>query len=255
MVNFSNLFRPTQQVQVAAPQPQAPQPQQQQQPQGPGSSMQPHNVQQMDPQNISNIPSGASQNGNKPPAAENPLDAFKDIWQNPQNNGDDPFATPLMSLDANKLREGAGKLDFLQGVDPQLAQQALGGDPQALGNLINSAVRNAFVMSTQLGTQATEQAITKNNSRYDTRVDGRIREYNLRNSKSSNPVLQHPAAQPLLENLKQQFARSQPNLSAEEVTQAAEQYLTTFASQLMGTQQQSQPQQGSEEQDFSRFFM
>lgn len=244
MAGFSigSLFRPVQQGQ----QPQQQQPQQP--PQGaPGSSMQLQNP-GADP---SQQPQGTPQ---QPPSS--PLDQFKDLWKDAGNNGAssaDPFASPLFNTDPAKIVEAAGKADFLSQVPQELIQKAMSGnDPQAFMQIINAVGQQALAMSLQLSTATTEQAGQRIGERFNKALPERFKDMQLGQMPATNPVLNHPAAEPMLRNLRDQVRRQEPNLRPDEVNAKAEQYLMSFASTLVGNNSGGgQGQQGGQqEQDW-----
>ena len=194
-----------------------------------------------DPNKIAQQLPGTSGNGTAnptDPAAPpiSPLDVHKDIWNTPQlKDGQqpvDPFAQPLLSTDPAKLTEAARKMNFAQGIDPALVQKALSGDPQALLTAINTASQNAFLAASQLTTQVTEGAVTANNKRVDSVLENKFKEYLVQQQRSDNPVLQHPAAAPMLDLAKKQLMQTHPDKSPTEIHRMAEGFLSDFASTL-----------------------
>lgn len=240
----------------------------------PSNVNQPHNNQQRqqdkplaqhqpnaDPSLIANQPNNTAANGdpNKANEAISPLDAHKDIWQTPTpKDGQqpvDPFSQPLLSTDPAKLAEAARKMNFAQGIDPALVQKALAGDPQALLAAINTASQNAFLAASNLTTQVTEGAVSTNNKRVDSVLEKKFTEFMLNQQRSDNPVLQHPAAQPMLDMAKKQLLAKHPDKSPAEIHKMAEGFLSDFASTLQGNTSNagSSSKSGPDPYDFSNF--
>lgn len=212
----------------AGSQPQQQQPQQQQGPQnGPGSSMQ---------QNNPGAGAGTGAPGTPPTAPSNPLDNFKDLWKNPDTSGQppaDPFSQPLFNTDPTKIVEASQKANFLSQIPQELMQKAMSGqDPQAFMEVINSVGQQSLALALQLSTATIEQAGSKIGERYKQDVPNRFKDVQLNSIKSSNPVLSHPSAEPMLQMLRGQIRKNEPNLSADEINRKAEEFLTTFAGQL-----------------------
>jgi hypothetical protein len=82
----------------------------------------------------------------------------------------------------------------------------------------------------------TEGAIRKNNERVRADIPNRLRDAQINDLRSSNPVLNHPAAAPMLDSLKRQIASSSPDMTpAQNSREKAENMLTTFAGDLVSS--------------------
>jgi hypothetical protein len=219
--NISAMFRPTQQVtQVAGPTPQNPMPQQ-----NPGS----------DPALLppNNQPAASGANAD-PTKTSNPLDNFTEMWKNDPNATpqSDPLSQPLFNTDPAKIREAASKIDFIGQVPQDVLQKATSGDMQAFMQVINFVAQKSLATSAELATATAEQGAVKNNERWNSVLPDRIKQLQLAQQRSDNPVLQHPAAQPILQMAKQQAQMKNPNASPAEIQTLAENYLIQFASTL-----------------------
>lgn len=85
-------------------------------------------------------------------------------------------------------------------------------------------------------------------------LPGQIKSAQLAGMQSENPVLQHEASQPLLRMVRAQIQQSDPNLTPQQIHQRAEQYLTTFATQLSPAAAAPAPQPGTDgAQDWDLF--
>lgn len=233
-----------------------------QQPTGPGSSMQPHQP-NADPNKIAQIPDNGT--GNAPAQKTeqepiSPLDQFKDIWQTPTTKDGkqpvDPLTQPLLNTDPAKLAEAAKKMDFTQSIPPDLMQKALAGDANSLAQVINASAQAAFMASAQLNTQLVEGAVRQNNDRFSSTLEDRFRKHLVDNTRSENPVLNHPAAAPMLDLAKRQLLSKYPDKTPTQINQMAEQMFTEFATALTGeTSRQKQQSNGGghDPYDFSDF--
>jgi hypothetical protein len=117
--------------------------------------------------------------------------------------------------------------------------------------IINQVGQQSLAMSLQIGAATTEHAGREMGNRFKTAMPGAMRDYQINNSKSNNPVLQHPSAEPMLKMLKSHFQRTQPGMSSEEITSAAEQYLVDFGGAL-STHQSAQELANSPQAQASR---
>lgn len=161
------------------------------------------------------------------------LDQFTDLWSTPAVDPKapvDPLTQPLLTYDAAKFSEQARKMNFAQGIDPALVTKALGGDAQALLDVINTSTQNAFISASQLSTNLVEGAAKTNNSRLEPRLEKQFKEFMLNQNRTENPVMQHKAVAPMLDLAKRQLLSKHPEKSAAEIHQLAEQYVADFAS-------------------------
>ena len=229
----------------------------------PAPSYQPSST-QLNPQNNNNPANTANAGAGQQEPNNNPnnnadlnkgaqgsqLDNFKDIFKIPTDDkgqptipNTNPLADPIMSVDPQKLREAAGKMDFTRGLEPELLQKAMSGqDPQAFMQVLNSVAQNGF--STALAATATMQNQALNT--YHTRLDGtlasRVRDVQISQAAPKNPALAHPSAQPVLSAIRQSVAQANPHLSPEKVAETAENYFVAMAADMQAANEKSQPQ-------------
>lgn len=198
--------------------------------------------------------------------APNPLahlDDFKSMWQNPTTADGkpaapavDPLAQPLFQLDPTKVTESANRMDFMAGVDPAKVQTALSGDPAALAEVINGAVRNAVVGMTLNNGNTLNQALIANNQRVTGALPTHIKKVQLMDAPADNPVYDHPAVAPLVNTLKQFALAKNPNASAADIQAQISGYLGGLATALHDTSPEvvkQNQQAASKEQDWSSF--
>lgn len=215
MQSVANIFRPTQQVTVA-PTP---------------------TLQQANPTAAGNVPVPPS--GTSSPTPPNPMDEMAALWQNDPKSPPqvDPLTTPLFNTDPAKIAAAAAKIDFLSQVPQEVMAKAMSGtDPGAFMQVMNYVAQRTLATSTQLNAATIEQATTRNNDRIQNALPTRVRQIQLDAITPENPVLAHPASQPLLQMVRSQIQMKQPGISAAEVNRQAEAYLTGFAGQLVTPQ-------------------
>jgi hypothetical protein len=236
--SVADIFRPTTQVTMAPP------PHQPMSQPNPGAN----------PDAVP--PPGSAQNQPGEPA--NPLDNFSKIWETPTPEANtDPFATPLLNSDPAQIREAAGKMNFTQGISQEQVSKALGGDVGAFMQVLNKVVQNSTAVQAQLSTATVERAIGANNGRVFQALPSKVRDVQLAGLTPENPVLQHPAAQPMLHMMRGQIAANNPGMSAADVNKQAEQFLGAFATQFQApaqqAAQQAQASRDPENYDWSNF--
>lgn len=197
-------------------------------------------------------------NGSKPTVDPtiSQLDQFGDLWKTPvaDPKAVDPLTQPLLNYDATKFAVEARKMNFTAGIDPALVSKALGGDAQALMDVINHSTQNAFTAASQLSTNLVEGAAKTNNSRLTPLMQSKFKEFMLEQSRTDNAVMQHPSVAPMLDLAKRQLLAKHPEKTASEIHSLAEQYVQDFATAMSAdttrrTQQSSRP--SNEPTDFS----
>jgi hypothetical protein len=172
----------------------------------------------------------------EPAAPVSPLDAFTTLWQTAKNPDGTPKVVPtnqlnqpIFNFDAKAVSESASKMDFASAIPADTITKALGGDASAFAEAINAAVRTAVVGMTLNQGQLINQAMVANNGRITESLPSHIKQVQLRETESSNPVFDHPAAQPLVQSLKQMAFAKDPSASPAEINKMISDYLTGFA--------------------------
>lgn len=185
---------------------------------------------------------GATQPGNSalPEGQVTPLDGMVNLFTRPAPK---PGAAPapaaptlndpiLPAFDPAILAEQAKNANFVAAINPEVLQRAASGDATALAEAINSASQQAFMMGTQVSAGLVDHGARTAAQRVESGLDGRIRNFQVRAHNPENQVLSHPAVAPVLGALKAQIAASQPNLSAAQVAQQAEQWFLNVGQAL-----------------------
>lgn len=181
-----------------------------------------------------------------PPAPVSPLDQFTKMWDTPLTSDGkpapmpvDPLRAPIVNFDPTKITESANKMDFASSVNPELVAKALSGDTAAFSDVINQAIRNAVVGMTLSNGQLLNNAINTNNERITSQLPTHIKQVQLRESTEENSVFNHPAAQPLVQSLKQLAFAKDPNASVADINDQISKYLTGFAAAVVDAQPQN----------------
>jgi hypothetical protein len=202
------------------------------------------------------------QNTTAQPAASgpvNPLDAYSNLFtpkpQDPKAQKVPTMADPILgTLDPVAFRQQVATANFASNIPQEQMQKALGGDVQAFSDVINSAAREAFAAAAQLSHGLIEQGVRTGAERLNSGLDSRIRNFQVKSQNTSNEALNHPAVAPMLNAVKMQIASSNPNLSADQVQQQAEQYFSQMAEVLVAPKQAAAAaQQKPSGMDFSSY--
>lgn len=216
------------------------------------------------------VPAAPAAGDQQPPAAKevtptSHLDQFAALWETPTTADGkpvqpvaDPLKAPVFNFDPKAIQTSASKMDFMTGMAPDLATKALGGDAAALGELINGAVRNAVVGITLSQGNMINQAVVANNERVTQALPRHIKSVQLMEAPTENPVLDHPAVQPLVGALKQMAFAKDPNASPAAVAKTVSDYIAGLGLALhetspAATAAKAAAAKASGEQDWSAF--
>ena len=228
--------------------------QQQQLPYQPGQQQLQQPANNNNPQQTAQTNQGQQEPNNNPnnnadPNKGSQLDNFTDLFKvKTDDKGQpvqqtDPFSTPIMSVDPQKLREAAGKMNFTAGIDQELVQKAMSGqDPAAFMQVLNIVGQNGFSTALAAAGNITNTALDTYHQRIDKALPDRIRNVQISQGKPKNPALSHPAAAPMVHALKAQFASANPQLSPDQVNEMAENYFTSFAADFSKAADSANPQ-------------
>jgi hypothetical protein len=175
-----------------------------------------------------------------PTPASSPLDDLAKIWDTPLNADGkpvvpaaNPLTQPLFNFDPAKITESANKMDFTVGIQPELITKALAGDPAAFAEAINTAMRSAVAGMTLSQGNLINQAFLANNARVESALPAQINKVRLlETSASDNPVFSHPAAQPLVNSLKQMAFAKDPTASPDAINTQIQNFLSGLATAI-----------------------
>lgn len=181
----------------------------------------------------------------EPQTAVSHLDAWTSLWQNPTTEDGkpapmpvDPLRQPLFTLDPAKIAESAGKMDFTGNIPPEtLARMTAGGADSAAAfqEALNIGIRNAVIGLTVNQGNLVNQAVLENNTRISGALPSHIKKVQLLELGSDDPVMSHPAVQPLVNSLKQMAFAKDPNASPAEVNKQVSEYIRGMGAALQET--------------------
>ena len=184
----------------------------------------------------------------------NPLDSYKAMLEN-ANKPAEPSDTPSFSLDGKVLDEVGGKLNFTQGVNPDLLQKATGGDAGAMVALMNTVAQNAYKAALQHNTALTDTHLNTRAEHEKKLVDGAVKSSLISNELASVPNANHPVVKQELVRIAQALAKENPDATPSQIKEEAVRYLNTVYSALNPKQQDtpSQTQTAGQVQDWEAF--
>lgn len=199
-----------------------------------------------------------NQNPGEPGTAVSPLDSFKDIWQTPTNTDPNADAPMFANLDPAKLMESARKVDFTKTISPELIQKIQAGGAeasQAFMEALNHAVQTGYAQSALATTKIVEQALTKQQAKFDAQLPTMVKKFSANESLlSNNPLLQNPAIQPLVGALQEQLVRKNPNATSAEIQQQVNDYFAALGNSFAPKPKEVKPSGGKQDEDWSAFF-
>jgi len=152
-----------------------------------------------------------------------------------------------------QIQASLANADFTTGLQPEQVQKALGGDVTALMAILNTTARNAVASSMQLSQGMVEHGVKTGNERFNSSLDSRFRELQLKNQNVENPALNHPLAKGILQSITAQIANANPRLSPSEVAKQAETNFLQFAKDLSAPTQAQAAADKPPEKDWLRY--
>lgn len=159
--------------------------------------------------------------------SENPFDTYQKVFDNAAKNSD--IQAPSFSLDPKVIAEVSTKLDFTQGINPELVQKAKEGDVPSLMQLIQESNRNAYRAALEHSTKLTDTHLGQRSEFESKRVQKGVKEQMTSDALSANnPNLNHPVIKAELNRIARQFAASPEyrDASPSEIARAAHKYLS-----------------------------
>lgn len=152
----------------------------------------------------------------------------------------DPLSQPLFNYKPEDVVKKVNTLDFTQGLNPELAQKALGGDPGALAEFVNGAVRAAFTGMTVNTANMLNDGFGRHNRALDEALPQRFRSLQVNTSESDDPILSSAAVQPMYAAMKAMIANQFPHKKPEEVKAATDAYFQGIGKAYTMTDEQKQ---------------
>lgn len=201
---------------------------------------------------------GTAPNGTVPAAgvaannekSKSPLDQFADLFNTDPNQQQQ--GQPLFNITQERVMETARKQDFSVKPTPEQAAAILAGGPgavEAMMALMNTVGQNTFAQATFTATQLIEGGLNKGKYAKLDDVNNSIRASTVSNSlRDDNPLFTHPAAQPVLESVKQALLLKHPTSTPNEIANLAKQYIVDFAA-LANPQTESKAETAAKKAD------
>ena len=170
----------------------------------------------------------AQTNPNSPAKTdENPLDLYAKLFQNAATASD--IQAPSFSLDPKIIAEVSSKMNFTQGINPELVQKANGGDAAAMIELIQEVGRNSYRAALEHATKLTDTHLTQRADFDGKKLAKGVKQQLTSDAlgSSDNANLNHPVVRAELNRIAQTFAASPEyaDASPQQIASAAKKYM------------------------------
>ena len=189
------------------------------------------------------------------------LDQFKDLFAAPTEEqlkaqGRFDPATLFAGMDAAKVSEAVGKMNFAAQITEDQLQAISGGGQQAiqtLQQLLNSTGQATMSQAMLANAEMIKQAMGTVSGTLDTRINAVSRQQQIRQAvHGDNAAFSNPAMAPMVDALSSAFSMKNPQATPQQVKEAVHQYMTTAFGIVnqQGSNAQQRPQVPAG-QDFS----
>lgn len=190
------------------------------------------------------------------PVESHPLDGFKDLWQTaPTDPNKAPANNELVSWNQDDINKRVSAIDFTRSLPQDKIAAAMQGDAGAFSQVLNGAIQQALALNMQLTAGTVNAAGDKLRTNLSAEIPNQFRQEQLKSSPTTNPMLDHPAVQPMLQATRMQLAQKNPGMSVADVNRKADEYFSTMMSSLQNNGQAQQTQNAAPStNDFGNFF-
>ena len=212
-----------------------------------------------EPAQPGNLPKDGAVDATVPaaPAAEaqapsNPLDQYKDLWENVPNKEGEEQTSGFVPLDPTKLKEIIAKASFTDTVTPESMQAITqGGDGavEAFQSSMNAVAQQVMMQATLASNKMTEQAVTKALEQQAAKFPQMLKQ---QTTLDSNPLFSNPAIKPVMEAVQSQLAVKNPNATAAELATMTKEFVTVMGEQF--APKPANTNSNSQEPDWNQFF-
>lgn len=179
-----------------------------------------------------------------PTAQVSPLDSFSALWdpKKPEEGAEKPFdPSNIFQLNQESMQKALAQVDFAKGItEDQVAAITAGGPDavKALGAILNSATRETMSAATMASAKMIESALTSASGAMDGKINNSVRQNQIASHlQEVNPIVNHPAAAPMIQAMQSQLSAQYPKASPQEIAQKVQDYMGAFAAVATGKPQ------------------
>ena len=198
------------------------------------------------------------------PAKVSAMDEYKDLWQpTPKVEGqvEEPDFNPekIFDLNAESMGKALAQVDFAKSITEEQVAAVQAGGPEAvkaLMDMLNSTARQTMGAATQASAKMIEKALTGAQGSLDKKINSQVRQNQIASHlQETNPLVNHPAAAPMVQAMQAQFAAKFPKASPQEISEKVTQYLSSFSDLAQGKKSaESEASEKSEGTDWESYF-
>lgn len=176
-----------------------------------------------------------------PSAQVSPLDDFAKVWEAaPKIEGAAPEFDPsnIFQLNQESMAQALSQVNFASGITEDQVAAITAGGPEAikaLGEMLNNTARQTMGAATQASAKMIEKALTGATGALDGKINSQVRQNQISSHlQEVAPIVNHPAAAPLIQGLQIQLATQFPKASPAEIAQKVQDYMGAFAAVASG---------------------
>lgn len=179
-----------------------------------------------------------------PTAQVSPLDTFSNLWEPKKPvEGAPPEFDPsnIFQLNQESMAQALAQVNFASGItEDHIAAITAGGEGavKALGEMLNNTARQTMGAATQASAKMIEKAMTSASGAMDGKINNQVRQNQIASHlQETNPIVNHPAAAPMIQAMQTQLAAQFPKASPAEIAQKVQDYMGAFAAVATGKPQ------------------
>lgn len=179
-----------------------------------------------------------------PTAQVSPLDSFATLWEPKKVDPEAPKEfdpSNIFQLNQESMQKALAQVDFAKGITEDQVAAITAGGPEAvkaLGAILNSATRETMSAATMASAKMIESALTSASGAMDGKINNQVRQNQIASHlQEVNPIVNHPAAAPMIQAMQTQLAAQFPKASPAEIAQKVQDYMGAFAAVATGKPQ------------------
>lgn len=175
----------------------------------------------------------------KQPGGESPLSNFAELWKIEDKDKPADFIaamSPNFNIDPTAVATAARSIDYAKLVPPDVITKAMSGDAVAFGEVLNAVTQAATANAGMNSAKIVEAALAHQAQKFAELLPSEVRKSQISMQvNQDHPIFQNPAAAPMVESLKNQFAAKYPTATAQQISDFTANYLTDFVKAVGGT--------------------
>ena len=170
----------------------------------------------------------------------NPLDVYKGIFDTSKT---DESVAPSFKLDDKVLTDVSSKLQFMNGVNPELIQRATNGDASAMLEAMNAVAQNAYKAAIGHSAALTDTHLGARDKFNEQNLGGKVKQELITSQLADVPNFNHPVLKAELVRVASALAKQNPDATPEQIKTEAVRYLTEVQAAM--SQNNSNPKPNS----------